>query len=135
MNLTSSQWALLEPLIDPKPSTPTRGRPKQDARAVLEGVLWIIQTGAHWADLPPRFPPYQTCHRHFRNWLRSGVLVECLRRLAEDLKQHETQAATRPEELARQLSAPRTWQWNTTLLLQSPLGRAVLSQAAVNQIR
>src|SRR6202162_2517332 len=54
-------------------------------RAVLNGVLWILRTGAPWHDLPPRYPPYQTCHRRFQQWRRDGLLTDLLTRLAEDL--------------------------------------------------
>jgi transposase len=49
-------------------------------------VLWILRTGAPWADLPRRYPPYQTCHRRFQVWQRSGRLDRLLQRLAEDLR-------------------------------------------------
>jgi transposase len=63
-----------------------RGRPWRDTRQVLEGVLWILRTGAQWSELPrDKFPPYQTCHRRFQQWVRVGTLVKVLRRLAEDL--------------------------------------------------
>ena len=53
---------------------------------VLNGVLWVLRTGAPWADLPSRYPPYQTCHRRFRLWQRSGRLDRLLERLAADLR-------------------------------------------------
>jgi len=43
-------------------------------RAVFNGILWILRTGAPWADLPDRYRSYQTCHRGFQHWVRSGVL-------------------------------------------------------------
>jgi transposase len=53
------------------------------ARDVLKGVIWVLRSGAPWADLPKRFPPYQTCHRRFQQWQREGVLDKILRVLAE----------------------------------------------------
>src|SRR5881227_2571042 len=50
------------------------------------GVLWVLRTGAPWHDLPSRYPPYQTCHRRFQLWQRSGRLDRLLQRLAEDLR-------------------------------------------------
>ena len=55
-------------------------------RAVVNGALWILRTGAPWHDLPNRYPPYQTCHRRFQHWQRSGVLLQLLQKLAEDLR-------------------------------------------------
>lgn len=43
-----------------------RGRPRKGLRELLNGVLWILRTGAQWADLPDRHPPYQICHRYFQ---------------------------------------------------------------------
>src|SRR5205814_3800369 len=63
-----------------------RGRPWTAPRAVRNGVLWVLRTGAPWHDLPRRYPPYQTCHRRFQLWQRSGRLDRLLQRLAEDLR-------------------------------------------------
>jgi transposase len=86
MELTDVQWELLKPLVAPKTPKKRRGRPWRDTRQVLEGVLWILRTGAQWSELPrDKFPPYQTCHRRFQQWVRSGTLDKVLRCLAEDL--------------------------------------------------
>jgi transposase len=52
---------------------------------VLNGILWILRTGAPWADLPDRYPSNQTCHRRFQQWVRSGVLKDILSVVAEAL--------------------------------------------------
>jgi transposase len=71
---------------DPPRRADGRGRPWRDPRDVLNGILWIMRTGAPWRDTPERYPPYQTCHRRFQRWTEDGVLDEILRALAEDLK-------------------------------------------------
>jgi transposase len=86
MDLTDAQWAVLEPLFRPKRREDGRGRPWQDSRAVVNGVFWVLRTGAPWHDLPRRYPPYQTCHRRFQQWQRSGLLTQLLQKLAEDLR-------------------------------------------------
>ena len=74
MDLTDEQWAILEPLIPTLPRRADgRGRPWSDPREVLNGILWILKTGARWQDLPDRYPPHQTCHRWFQGWVRAGV--------------------------------------------------------------
>lgn len=86
--LTDEQWAVLEPLIPVPPRrTDGRGRPWKDNRQVMNGVLWVLRTGAPWADLPERFPPYQTCHRRFQQWAGAGVLRSVLEALARDLEE------------------------------------------------
>src|ERR1700756_5381172 len=86
MDLTDAQWAVLDPVFRPPARSDGRGRPWIDPRRVLNGVLWVLRTGAPWHDLPPRYPPYQTCHRRFQQWQRSGRLDRLLQRLAEDLR-------------------------------------------------
>lgn len=86
-DLTDIQWAILDPLIpEPTRRLDGRGRPWRPRRDVLNGVLYILRTGAPWADLPDRYPPYQTCHRRFQQWVRSGVMRGVLESLAEDLR-------------------------------------------------
>ena len=83
--LTDEQWSLIESLFEKRDEIQTRGRPPRSAREVLNGVLWILRSGARWADLPDRFPPYQTCHRRFQEWVKDGRLRRVLETLAQDL--------------------------------------------------
>lgn len=88
MDLTDEQWAVLEPLI-PKPvrRADNRGRPWRNPRDVLNGILWILRTGAPWKDVPERYPPYQTGHRRFQQWIDAGVFEQILHALADDLRE------------------------------------------------
>ena len=86
-DLTDAQWALLDPLIpEPQRRKDGRGRPWRDRREVLDGILFILRTGAAWADLPERYPPLPTCHRRFQQWVRSDVMRGVLEAVAEDLR-------------------------------------------------
>src|SRR5499427_6583549 len=87
MDLTDAEWAILAPLF-PKPRVrrDRRGRPWRDPRDVLNGILWILRTGAPWKDLPDRYASYQTCHRQFQRWRRTGVLECILQQLSEELR-------------------------------------------------
>jgi transposase len=80
--LTEEQWKLVEPVLRPAVAGVRRGRPWHDTRAVLNGVLWVLGTGAQWRELPEKYPPHQTCHRRFQQWIRDGKLLEALRLLA-----------------------------------------------------
>ena len=53
---------------------------------MLNGILWVLGTGAQWRELPNKYPPYQTCHRRFQQWVREGKLERILRVLAEELQ-------------------------------------------------
>lgn len=85
--LTDDQWAILEPLLANEASS-VRGRPPvHDDRSVLNGILWVLRTGAAWADLPERFPSSSTCYRRFSKWVKTGVFRKILEALARDLEE------------------------------------------------
>jgi transposase len=87
MDLTDDQWEVLQAISPAPPRRPDgRGRPWREARAVLNGILWILRTGAQWKDLPERYPPDQTCHRRFQQGVRSGIFERLLQALAADLQ-------------------------------------------------
>jgi transposase len=109
--------------------------PFRDARAVLNGVLWVLRTGAPWHDLPPRYPPYQTCHRRFQQWQRSGRLDRLLQCLAEDLRDRvkidlseafvDATFASAKKGALRSVQraaakAPRSWRLSTVTVFLSP---------------
>lgn len=137
MDLTDAQWAILSPLL-PKPRLrrDRRGRPWRDPRDVLNGILWILRTGAPWKDLPDRYPSYQTCHRRFQRWVRNGTFRRVLKALAADLHARggldlsETfidgsfaSAKKKGAASAKPSAAkgPRSWQLQTALVFLSPL--------------
>ena len=71
--LTDDQWSVLEPLFQKERTG--AGRPQiHSDREVLNGVLWVLRTGAAWADLPDRFPSSATCYRRFSKWVKDGRL-------------------------------------------------------------
>jgi hypothetical protein len=88
---------------------------------VLNGVLWVLRTGAPWHDLPERYPPYQTCHRRFQAWVRDGTLASVLHALAEDLRERGgldlSECFIDGTFVAKVRSS---WQWQTALVFRSP---------------
>jgi transposase len=69
--LTDEQWERIKPLLPPqKPST---GRPAIDHRRIINGILWILKTGAPWRDLPERYGSWRTVYSRFYRWSKSGV--------------------------------------------------------------
>jgi len=74
--VTDEQWELLESVLRPVRRKDNRGRPWIETRDVLNGVLWVLGTGAQWAEIPEKYPPYQTYHRRFQSWVS---ICNCLR--------------------------------------------------------
>jgi len=64
--LTDEQWELIEPILPKR--TATTGRKPRDPRQMLNGILWILRTGAPWRDLPEPFGPWQSVYDYYRNW-------------------------------------------------------------------
>ena len=86
-DLSNAQWDVISPLLPMSKSLPgKKGRPPQDKRQVLNGIIWICRTGAQWKEMPDKYPPYQTCHRYFQLWVESGVWDKVLWKVAKDLK-------------------------------------------------
>ena len=88
-DLTDAQWEYVRPFVkwdeQQRQRPDRRGGRWSEPRRVLNGVLWILRTGAPWQDLPTRYGPYQTAHRRFQQWRQSGVLEGILWALCEDL--------------------------------------------------
>jgi transposase len=67
--LTDYEWAAIKSFLPNKP----RGVPRVDDRRVLNGIFWVLRSGAPWRDLPDNFGPYTTCYNRFVRWRRAGV--------------------------------------------------------------
>ena len=77
MLLADELWSKIKDLIpESKKSSVGGGRPGYPRRQVLEGILWVLTSGARWKDLPPEYPGYKTCHRLFQEWQCQGVFEE-----------------------------------------------------------
>lgn len=76
-DLTDRQWEGLEPLLPPV--HPPTGRPNKDHRTIINGILWVLRTGAPWRDLPGRYGPWRTVASRFYRWRRDGQWDQLLR--------------------------------------------------------
>jgi transposase len=142
MELTDEQWAVVEPLL-PKPvkRADGKGRPRVHNRAILNGILWVMRTGAPWHDMPNRYPPYQTCHRRFQEWVKAGTFETVLRKLVQDVKERGDLDLTEcfidgtfvmAKKGAQGWEKPSgarvqsSWQWQMALVFLSPYPLEVL---------
>jgi transposase len=68
--LTDHEWTAIKPMLPNKP----RGVPRVNDRRVLNGIFWVLRSGAPWRDLPNDFGPYTTCYNRFAgDGLASGA--------------------------------------------------------------
>jgi len=77
--LTDDEWERLAPLLPPQ--QPTTGRPAHDHRTIINGILWILRTGAPWRDLPERYGRWTTVYQRFRRWQQAGMWQHVLANL------------------------------------------------------
>ncbi len=73
-DLTDFEWRVIEPLLPNKP----RGVPRVDDRRVLNGIFWVLRSGAPWRDLPERYGLRTTCYNRFARWRQAGVWVRMI---------------------------------------------------------
>lgn len=84
--LSDDQWNLIADLFPDPPMTRKGGRPFKANRACFEGILWVLQTGARWKDLPRCFPSKSVCHSRFQEWVKDGRLVKAWMKLVAHVK-------------------------------------------------
>ena len=70
-DLTNAQWVRLEPLLPPQ--KPKTGRINHPHRKVINGILWILRTGAPWEDLPRRYGKTKTVSSRYYRWRKKGI--------------------------------------------------------------
>ena len=84
-DISDEELQRIAPLLpELRPRSELRGRPLANTRSVLNGVLWVIYSGATWSAMPRKYPSYQTCHRRFKAWHQAGVLQRVMDQLFGD---------------------------------------------------
>jgi transposase len=69
--LSDRQWERIAPLIIGRPDQ--KGSTGRNNRMFVEGVLWIVRTGAPWRDLPAPFGEWNSVFRRFSRWSKKGI--------------------------------------------------------------
>src|SRR5262245_6758987 len=72
--LTDNEWTAIRSMLPNKP----RGVPRVNDRRVLNGIFWVLRSGAPRRDLPDNFGPYTTCYNRFVRWRRAGVWAKIM---------------------------------------------------------
>jgi putative transposase len=82
--VSHEQWDRIAALLPGKASDP--GRTALDNRLFVNGVLWVLRSGARWSDLPERYGKYKSVHKRFTRWARAGVWERVFKALTRDRK-------------------------------------------------
>ena len=85
--LTDEHWDRIAPMLPRARRSPKGGRPRADDRECLEGILWLLRTGARWRDIPVDLPFGSTCWRRLRDWADAGVLEDIQAALVQQLEE------------------------------------------------
>jgi hypothetical protein len=80
--LTDEQWALVRPLLPPQRGG--IGRPPNEHRAVLGGILWVARTSSSWREMPQKYGKWETAYRRHELWFEQGLWQRILRALGEE---------------------------------------------------
>ena len=87
-DLTDEEWAILGPLL-PCEHSGKAGHPYRPHREVLNGIFWILRSGAAWRDLPERYGPWTTVYDRFRRWRERGLFDTMLNALEAQARRAE----------------------------------------------
>ena len=83
--LTDEQWAIIAPHLPDLPASPKGGPKPIPNRPCLEGILWVLRSGARWKDLPAKYPSPSTCWRRLQWWEEQGAWLDAWRAFLADL--------------------------------------------------
>lgn len=81
-DISDAVWSLLEPHLPGQRGQ--WGGIAQDNRRFINGVFWILRTGAPWRDLPPFYGKWGTVYQRFRRWRDKGIWEKLLEILVDE---------------------------------------------------
>lgn len=82
--LSDVQWSILEPHLPT--NSPKGGRPWNDHRQTINGILWKLNTGAQWRDIPERYGKYQSLYDRYTYWRKTGLWDHLMQMLLGELR-------------------------------------------------
>lgn len=82
--LSDAHYARLEPFLPEPRHHGKAGRPWLPHRTVVNGILWILRTGAPWRDLPRRYGRWNTVYSRFKRWRRDGTWARIFSSLLDE---------------------------------------------------
>lgn len=86
--LSNRKWERIQPLLPDRTHKGGPGHPWRPHRRLINGILWVLHTGAPWRDVPRRYGPWQTVYDRFNRWRSDGTWVNILTHLLDHLDKH-----------------------------------------------
>jgi transposase len=77
--LTEEQFETIRDVLPGKVGNP--GRTAENNHRFVNGVMWVLRSGAHWHDLPERYGKWKTVHKRFSRWAKNGFWEAVFTRL------------------------------------------------------
>ena len=105
--LTDAQWQRIAALLPGKASDP--GRTAADNRLFVNGVLWVLRSGAHWHDLPARYGKWKSVHTRFARWAKNGTWERVFEVLTKDSKNEYLMLDTTLVRAHQQAATGKGW--------------------------
>ncbi len=98
--MSDEEWERIKKYF-PERTKGTMGRPRNDARTTVNGILWIARSGAPWRDLPERYGSWNTVYKHFAKWQEANLFETIFKELGidadlQDLSLDSTSCKTHP---------------------------------------
>ena len=81
--ISDEGWGRIKDMLPPE-RTGKPGRPSGDNRTAVNGILWIVRSGAPWRDLPERYGSWSSLYDRFARWSETGVIEQIFETLAVD---------------------------------------------------
>ena len=102
-------WERVQPLLFIHKVRKKPGRPRNDDRQILNGLIWMARTGCQWSGIPRRFGPKSTVHDRFQEWVEAGVFKKTWALLLQEFDGLE--------------GINWTWQAADGCIVKAPLGK------------
>ncbi|NJN84519.1 MAG: IS5 family transposase [Caldilineaceae bacterium] len=81
-NLTQPQWRKIYAFLKAHPDVYTISQ--EASRQFIEGVCWILRTGAQWRELPERYGKWNSVYKRFARWEEKGIWAQLHQAFAQD---------------------------------------------------
>ena len=111
--LSDAQWLKIKDVLPGKASD--CGVTARDNRAFVNGVLWVLRSGARWSDLPARYGKRKSVHKRFTRWAKSGVWERIFALLVKDgdneYIMHDSTIVRAHQQAASGKGGPKTRLW------------------------